>query len=255
MAEPRYREIANELRNAIYQGEYHPGDLLPSREELMHAHGIAKETASKVYRQLEKEGLVDVVRRGGTRVRETPDRRLITRERTVYRDQIGYFFDHAAQGWRALSPVRIGRVRAPWDIARRLGVAPGSEVVIRDRVIGDPTTKRVHQLTASYIPLSLAEQLPILEQVETGPGGIYDRLEESGHGPLVWHEYLSARAATAREVELLKLSPGVPVQQITRTSTDPGGTVCEVNAIALPADQVEIAYPLERHTDAFAQLK
>jgi GntR family transcriptional regulator len=253
VAQPRYRQIASDIRDAIYHGRYQPGDTLPSREELMRRYNVSKETASKAHRELEKEGLVDVVRRGGTKVRAHPERRVITRERKAFRDEIGYFFDRAAQGWRALAPVEIGRAPAPWDVARLLGIEPGSEVAIRDRVIGDPDTGKVHQLTASYLPLPLVDELPVLEQADTGPGGIYDRLEESGHGPLTWHEYLSARAATAREVELLGLAPGVPVQRIIRTSTDPVGTVCEVNAISLPSNLVEIGYQLERDTSAEAR--
>ncbi|WP_203236554.1 GntR family transcriptional regulator [Nocardia panacis] len=247
---PRYREIADELREAIYRGDYRPGDLLPSGEELSRRHGISRETASKVHRLLAQEGLADAVRRGGTRVRINPPRRLITRDRKAYRDEIGYFFDTAAQNWRALGPVRIARVPAPWDVAPLLGIEPGTEVLIRDRVIGDPGTGTVHQLTASYLPLALVAELPILEATDTGPGGIYDRLEEAGHGPLTWHEYLTARAASAHETEAFGLRAGVPVQRLIRTSTDPGGLVCEVNAISLPADRVEIGYRIERDTTA-----
>ncbi|WP_280404760.1 GntR family transcriptional regulator [Nocardia brasiliensis] len=248
MAErPLYQRIADAIRDAIQRGDYGPGDLLPPREELMQTHAASKETVSKAYRLLEAEGLLLAVRRGGTRVRQHPVRSQMIRSRKVFRDELGYYFDTAAQDWRALAPVQIGRVRAPWDIARLLNVDAGTEVVIRDRIIGDPVTRITHQLTASYIPLQLVEELPILEHVDTGSGGIYDRLEEAGHGPLTWHEYLSARAATAREAELLELAPGVPIQRIIRTSTDPAGLVCEVNAISLPADKVEIGYPLERH--------
>jgi DNA-binding GntR family transcriptional regulator len=247
---PRYQVIANDLRNAIYQGEYPPGAQLPQRTELMERYGVSQETASKAYRELAKEGLVEVARKRGARVRRHPERRQITRERTVYRDEIGYFFDQAAQDWRALAPTEIGRVPAPWDIARLMNVPVGSEVVIRARIMGDPDTHQVHQLTASFLSLDLVDELPVLEQANTGQGGIYARLEEAGHGPLAWYERLSARAATAREVELLRLAPGVPVQRIIRTTTDPAGKVCEVNAISLNAELHEIGYPLERDVSA-----
>ncbi|WP_370949317.1 GntR family transcriptional regulator [Amycolatopsis sp. cg5] len=247
---PRYQEIAGELRAAIYRGEYQPGDNLPQRVDLMNRYGVSKETVSKVYRVLEAEGLVQATRKSGTRVRRHPERLQLTRERTAYRDEIGYFFDLSAQHWRALGPVEINRAPAPGEIARLLDISPGTEVVIRDRVMGDPDTGRVFQLTASYLPADLVDELPVLESVDTGPGGIYDRIEEAGHGPLTWYERLSARAATAREVKLLALAPGVPVQRIVRTSTDPRGKVCEINAISLSAELHEIGYPIERHPSA-----
>ncbi|MFI9379653.1 UTRA domain-containing protein [Kutzneria sp. NPDC052558] len=73
-----------------------------------------------------------------------------------------------------------------------------------------------------------------------------DRIEDAGHGPLSWYERISARAATTREVELLRLPAGVPVQRILRTSTSPAGRVCEVNATSMSAELYEIGYPVER---------
>ena len=69
---------------------------------------------------------------------------------------------------------------------------------------------------------------------------------EAGHGPLSWYERISARAATAREIELLRLPPGVPVLRILRTSTSPAGRVCEVNATSMSAELYEIGYAVER---------
>lgn len=250
MAVPRYLEIANDLRRAIYQGRYRPGENLPMRSELMEQYGVARETVSKVYRVLEAEGLVVATRKSGTKVREHPTRRMLTRERMVHRDDIGYFFDLSAQGWVALAPTVIERVAAPWDIARLLGVPTGSEVVIRNRVMGEQESGEVQQLTASYLPLDLVDELPVLEALVTGPGGIYDRLEEAGHGPLSWYERLSARAPNPIEVELLRLAPGVPVQRIIRTATDPAGKVCEVNAMSLNAELHEIGYPVDRDASA-----
>ncbi|WP_327116620.1 hypothetical protein OHB12_05095 [Nocardia sp. NBC_01730] len=56
-----------------------------------------------------------------------------------------------------------------------------------------------------------------------------------------------AETVAAQAIAAL-LAPGVPAQRIIRTSTGPVRTVCDVNAISLRADQVEIAYLLERDT-------
>lgn len=246
----RYQVIANDLRQAIYQGQFPPQAQLPQQTELMERYAVSKETVTKAFRELAAEGLVEALHRRGWHVRQHPERLQITRERTVHRDEIGYFFDLAAQGWRALAAPEIGRVPAPWDIARLLDVPVGSEVLIRARIMGDPETREAHQLAASFLPLDLVDELPVLEAADTGPGGIYDRLEDAGHGPLVWFERISARAATAREVELLRLPPGVPVQRILRTSTSPAGKVCEINATSMSAELYEIGYPVERDQSA-----
>lgn len=242
----RYLTIANDLRQAIYQGEYPPDAQLPPQAELMERYDVSKETVTKAFRELAAEGLVEARHRHGWHVRQHPERWQLSRERVVHRDEIGYFFDLAAQGWRALAPTEIGRAAAPWDIARLLEVPVGSRVLARTRIMGDPETGEVRQLAASFLPLDLVDELPVLEAVDTGPGGIYDRIEEAGHGPLSWYERISARAATASEIELLRLPPGVPVQRILRTSTSPAGQICEVNATSMSAELYEIGYPVER---------
>jgi GntR family transcriptional regulator len=248
---PRYREVADELRADIQAGEFPPGSTLPKLTELMARYEVAKETASKAVHQLVAEGLVEAVRKRGTVVRRRPIRQRLTRERTVYRDEIGYYFDPTAQPWRALATPTISRGPAPWDVAHLLGIHPGNEVVIRDRVMGDPSTKQAHQLATTYLPSDLVDELPVLGQADTGPGGIYDRLEEAGYGPLKWYETYTARAPLDHEAKLLQIPRGVPVLRIIRTATDPQGKVCEVNDTRLNAEQWEIGYSIRR--DATAQ--
>jgi DNA-binding GntR family transcriptional regulator len=99
--------------------------------------------------QLTAEGLVEPVRRRGTVVRVHPARRPVSRSRLVYRDELGYYFDQAAQGWRPLQPPSVSRGPVPFDVAARLGVAPGDEAVIRERIMGD-----LHPLIRARLPAS-----------------------------------------------------------------------------------------------------
>jgi GntR family transcriptional regulator len=243
---PRYRELADMLREAILSGELQPGATLPKLTELTDRYHVAKATASRAVQQLAAEGLVDAIRKRGTVVRQRPPRRRITRDRTVYRDELGYYFDPVAQPWRALATPTVTRGPVPWDVAHLLGVQPGDEVVIRDRIMGDPDAKQAHQLATSYLPLDLVSELPVLGASNTGPGGIYDRMEEAGHGPLEWNEAISARPPSNSEANLLKLSPGVSLLRILRTASDPAGKVCEVNDTRLNAEQWEIGYSISR---------
>jgi GntR family transcriptional regulator len=223
---------------------------LPKLTELMRRYGVAKETASKAIHQLAAEGLVEVIRKRGTVIRERPMRQRLVRERAVYRDEIGYYFDRAAQPWRALATPTITRGPVPWDVAGLLGLRPGDEVIIRDRIMGDQQSGQVYQLATTYLPADLVDELPVLEEPDTGPGGIYDRLEAAGHGPLAWHETYSARAPQADEVKLLRLKAGVPVLRIIRTATDPRNRVCEVNDSRLNAELWEIGAAIRRHSSA-----
>src|SRR5439155_9436133 len=62
-------------------------------------------------------------------------------------------------------------------------------------------------LATSYIPAALAEELPVLSATETGSGGIYDRLEDAGYGPIRWTEAITSRMPGPVEATLLRLPP------------------------------------------------
>lgn len=157
MSSPAYRQMAAELRAAIEDGTYPAGGTLPKIIDLAQQYRVAKQTAREAVAQLEAEGLVDVTRRRGTVVRARPVRRRLTRGRQVLRDERGYYFDASAQPWTALEPPAITWAPAPRDIAALLGLPEGEEqqdVLVRDRLMGDPTTRTPLQLATSYLPAS-----------------------------------------------------------------------------------------------------
>ncbi|MGW3563548.1 GntR family transcriptional regulator [Streptomyces sp. NPDC000941] len=246
-----YRDIAADLRQAILDGRYRPGDKLPMLRELQERYGTSYQTTRSAIALLEQEGLAVAIRRRGTIVRERPERRRITRSRQVYRDEKGYFFDPAAQGWDAIQPPTVGWGTVPADLAAVVGVPIGAEVLIRDRVMGEQETRQAMQLATSYLPADIARGTP-LEERDTGPGGIYDRLEEMGHRPLAWAESVTARMPSPEEAEALGLPSdvGVPLLRVVRITTSPSGRVVEVNDTRMSAERFEIGYSISRSPSA-----
>ncbi|MEU0937556.1 GntR family transcriptional regulator [Embleya sp. NPDC005971] len=250
MSAPAYLSLAAELRRAVLDGTYLPGTTLPRIVDLATERGIAKQTVREAVALLESEGLVDVVRRRGTVVRERTTPKRLVRTRRVYRDDIGYYFDPTAQGWRALETPTVGWAPAPPDIAAGLGVRPGEDVLVRDRIIGEPETRTPMQIATSYLPAAIARGTRLAEP-DTGPGGIYDRLEQDlGHRPLAWEETIGSRMPTPTETRRLGLRPGTPLLRITRTTTGPDGTVVEINDTRMSADLFSVGYAVERHPEA-----
>ncbi|MFG2960823.1 GntR family transcriptional regulator [Streptomyces sp. NPDC048291] len=246
---PAYRQIAADLRGAIERGEYPEQAVLPKITEIARNYGTSKQTAREAIAELEAEGLVEVVRRRGTVVRARPAKRRLTRSRQVFRDERGYYFDPTAQPWRALEAPTISWGRPPKDVALMLGTQPDEDVLVRDRIMGDPTADRPMQLATSFLPAAVARGTRLAER-DTGPGGIYDLLEEMGHHPLTWDETVGSRMPTPTEAERLHLAKGVPLLRIVRTTTGPDGTVVEVNDTRMSADDFEVGYSVTRHSSA-----
>ena len=79
---------------------------------------------------------------------------------------------------------------------------------------------------------------------DTGPGGIYARIEELGHRLDHFTEDVAARMPTPDETRSLKLGPGVPVFHLVRTAYDTKGQAVEVCDTVMAADRYVLAYEL-----------
>ena len=74
--EPRssYQRIKREVLDAIRDGTWPPGTILPGEVELASEFGCARATVSRAMRELAEEGVLDRKRKAGTRVRLAPPR-------------------------------------------------------------------------------------------------------------------------------------------------------------------------------------
>ena len=191
---------------------------------------------------------MEVVRRRGTIVRVHQVKRRLTRARQVFRDERGYYFDPAAQPWIALETPTVGWGPAPRDVSAVLSAGLGEEVLVRDRIMGDPETRRPMQLATSF----LAARSP------AGPGSP-NATPAQAASTTSWKAWDTGRLSGRRrsvptptplEVVRLGLPKGVPLLRIVRTTTSPDGTVLEVNDTRMSADEFEIGYSITRHPSA-----
>lgn len=235
---PPYRQIAAALRDAIQHGRLGPGDKLPSESELVDRYGVARMTARQAIQALKSEGLVVSEHGRGVFVRAAPVVRRLASERFArrHRDRGKAAFSVEAEkaGYTAtVDRLTVTEIPVTPPVAERLGLAAGTPVVVRDRrylANGEPVETAV-----SYIPADLARGTAIAEE-DTGPGGIYARLEDAGHMLDHFVEEVGARMPTPDERRALQLSAGVPVITLIRTAYDTAGRAVEV------CDTVKAAY-------------
>ena len=216
--EPRYLQIAADLRRSVTSGERGPGSRLPGENDLMATYQVARETARKALAQLINEGIATPRRGAGVYVREF---------RPVIRDGIarlsGETWPEGKPIWGAESEGRsleVDRVQVSEDdppprAAVLLGLADGERVIVRGRrylLDGKPVL-----IARSYLRASLVRGTQIA-QPDTGPGGTYARLADLGHAPTHFREDLRARMPEPSEVSALDLAPGTPVVEVIRTA-------------------------------------
>ncbi|MCX5001016.1 GntR family transcriptional regulator [Streptomyces longwoodensis] len=245
--------VVDALRAAIEAGEYPPGEALPSGEVLAEKYGVHRGTAQKAVRQLAAEGYVALARRKKPVVRERPRHLTVVRDRNVYRDEIGYYFDQNAKDWRPLEKPTRGIAVPPEHVADLLRVPRGQDVFTRNRLMGPADAQVAAQVATSYIPMALVGELPALGSEKPGAGGIYDRLEDYFDAPLEWHETVSARLPNAEEQAALRVPAGSPVLVVTRTASIRRGDeviVAEVNETRMAAAQFAVSYSVHRDESA-----
>jgi len=244
--QPKYQRIADALREAIRSGTYAPGDRLPGENDLMATYEVARMTARQALGVLQSEGLAESRKGAGVFVRSFRPlrRRGIQRlaatqwgagrsiwsadgdDRTVVVDQLAVTEEAASEG-----------------VATLLGLEPGDAVCVRSRrfvLDGKPVL-----LARSSLPAALVAGSAITRP-DTGPGGIYARLAELGHGPVHFREEIRSRMPTADESTRLALTAGTPVIDICRTAFTTEAHPLEVNEMTLDAS----AYILEYDFDA-----
>ncbi len=139
-----------------------------------------------------------------------------------------------------VSVLYIGPMEAPADIAERLGVDVGTQVLARRRLYfrnGTPV-----ETASSYLPWAVVKDIPELFAENPGPGGLYARLEDHGHTFAEFIETLQARPAAKAEASESALSPGAPVIQLVRDAVTKKGRVMEVCDTLMAADQFVLQY-------------
>ncbi len=236
---PQYRQLADQLRQAIERGEFAPGSLLPPEPEIAARYGVSRATVNNAVAVLRAEGLVRILRGRGTMVRQIPPihRNAIARYSTAARERGGgrgaFDTEIKGMGLAPRSETTVERVTPPAEVAQVLGLPEGQANVIRRmrHMYADDVPV---QIAPSYIPADIAEGTALAE-VDSGPGGIISRFAELGHAQVRITESVRVRAATDEERSFLHLDDAQAVLEIWHTGWTADGRAVEVAVHVVPA--------------------
>jgi GntR family transcriptional regulator len=243
---PSARQVAEGLRQQIASGYYRPGQALPSQRRLAQELGVSPAIVRQAIDELRNEGLVIPERGAGVFVRKPPPiirrsgpERFQRRDRAAGLAALEAEMRRLGRSWK-LEAIKVSRGQPPADLLERFQLPPGGQVVIRWRIYS--VDGMPHQIATSFIPLRFAEGTPI-EQEDTGPGGVYARLEERGFHIDHFEEEITGRMPTPRERDLLRIPVGVPLLRVLRTAYSNGLGALEAAESLYPADRVVLVYP------------
>ena len=234
---PLYATIEETIATEIAQGEYRPGDQLPTEDALLQRFQVSRITVRRAVQNLVNRGLLEIRRGLGTFV-------LSPRIEADLTKLTGFVEDMNAAGRKATARViSQGVVPASARVAECLQLGKGTKVMQIKRVrIADGTPL---SLDETYLPLALGRQI-VTNDLRLHP--IFTLLEEKYGVPLIEADYeLEAAIATNAVADALQVKAGSPIFQIERTTKTTGNHPVDYEVLSYRGDLVRFVTKVFRH--------
>lgn len=257
MANPRYLQIAEQLRTEIESGHLSSGQQLPTETELMEEHDASRNTIRDAIKILQSRGLVNVrpgqgtfvtqkieptatVLSGGAEITDTSELDVFTlkvqdRNRT-----------------RLVTAPRVEIQRAWNDLATQLGIAEGEPVISRYQqtsVDGIPWS-----VQTSFYPMEFVNRgaLRLIEAVNIEEGTTAYLEDSIGVKQVGYRDVITVREADRNETAFFDLPDHgqVSVFEIRRTTFDQTPHPIRLTISVFPVDRNKLIYEERTGSDA-----
>lgn len=227
-----WRQIAETIQGEILSGALKPGARLPVEAELAERFGVNRHTLRRALGHLAEQGLIEATAGRGTFVKEPPLRYPIgTRTR---------FSEIVSAGGREPFGRVLGSSVEPAcpEVARELALAEGTPVL---------RIESIHEADGVPISAGIAwfpnARCPDLDLVYAATGSLTRALATLGIEDFRRRETrITARPATAREMEILSLAPGRAVMVLERLDVDAAGRPLQWGRSSFAADRVQLVF-------------
>jgi len=218
--------------------------LLPSEPELAQQHNVSRQTARAALQILEREGLIVVRPRRGRIVRST--QRLYWHlsefelpDHTTLGTSDAWETDIEQQGH---DPTRqelvVETIAPPANIARRLDLDPSKDLcVVRRRLRYIDNKPAI--TSDDYFDERIVRGTELAAPEDTTREDI---LKEAGYEQIYDTDEIITRMPTPDEVERLKIAPGTPVAEHTRTAYTAEHKAVRVMISIIPGDTLILQY-------------
>jgi GntR family transcriptional regulator len=215
---PLYRQIKDFLIRSLQDGEWGPGDAIPSEGELAARFNVSQGTVRKAIDEMAAENLL-VRRQGkGTFVASHDD------PRSFYRF-LRLMPDDGNPTPSVSDPFACEQIAAPADVAAALGIAVGAPVVRVQRVLrfsGEPVV-----FDQIFLSADLFGGLT-LDRLRGGERSLYSLFESDfGVRMINAEERLRAVAADEESARRLGVGVGEPLLLVERTAYTYGNRAVE----------------------------
>jgi GntR family transcriptional regulator len=244
MANPMYRQIAEDLRAQIESGQLEPGQQLRTELELREHYNASRNTVRDAIKWLTNLGLVETKPGQGTFVVQKTDPFVTTLTGDPWTgagDEGASYLSEVTKLDRkpTVSPLQVEIQEASESISAALRIPKGAEIISRHErrfIDGTPWSMRT-----SYYPMELADRgAELLRSPRNIDEGTVKYLADTLHIRQVgYRDRITVRSPNPTETDFFKLPPDgrVPMYWITRTAYDGNGQPMRVTVTVYPADR------------------
>ena len=199
-----YSRVKQHLKEALAQGRFPPGALMPSEAELVAQFGVSRMTVNRALRELQTEGLIERVQGVGTFAAQLHRVASTLTIRDLHEEITERGHSHTAR------VVLAREERAPAALAQQLGLAPGAAVfhtLIVHSEDGMPL-----QCEDRYVNPACAPGYLSVDFTQTTPTHYLFEVTA------LWRAQYSIEASrpTGQEAALLGIAPDEPCLVVTR---------------------------------------
>jgi GntR family transcriptional regulator len=219
VAEPRYVQVANQLRAGIAEGRFAGDGRLPTENALCERYGVSRFTVREALRRLQAEGLIRRRRGSGTSIDAgvPAPRQPISDIADLSHYAAGSFFN-----FHLVGPMTMGAVEA-----NALGLIASSRWIHLSGTRRHDVDSPIMAITDVYIHADLAAHVPglrpgkqtLFSQLAAAAGFRIGRVDQD----------LRALPAGSREASALDMPRRAPVLRITRVYRDTEGRAVQVS--------------------------
>jgi GntR family transcriptional regulator len=250
MAHPMYRQIADDLRAQIETGALEPGQRLRTELELREHYAASRNTIRDAIRWLTNLGLVETRPGQGTFVVKNADPFVTTLssgptgslgggEGANYLSQVSERNREASS-----SPVQVEIQQASGEIAARLRISEGAEVISRhERRFIDNTP---YSLQTSFYPRELADRgaMRLIYPDNIAKGTVEYLRDTLQIEQVGYQDWLTVRAPNVIEADFFGFPQDgrVAVFEIFRTAYDQNGTPVRLTVTIFAADRNQFIF-------------
>jgi len=226
----RYAQVAAELQRRIEDGEYKPGDLLPSQHQLVAEFGLSRPTIVQALVMLRDAGLISTRQgQGSTVLAPLPDVGAGWRRDAILMEIVTSEVSRPGKNVLVQAGIRL----APPRVVSLLGLEPG-QAFVRQRVFFDQG--RPLHLASLWLPLGMAAGTG-LDAPCLLDDSVRDRLRRKKNVMLGQvDERVLARKPCGEEADLLGVTADTAVLNVIAVAAGPAGAPVLAVDVVRPGD-------------------